>query len=274
MNLAMNVTKQLHCSKTALITGASSGIGYEFAKLFARDRYNLVLIARSEEKLTEMADELSRNFGISVRNIVKDLSIPASPEEIFKELQQAAIQVDVLVNNAGFATYGFFFETNLTVELQMMQLNMVALTHLSKLLLPSMLQRYEGKILNVSSTAAFQPGPMMAVYYATKAYVLSFSEALANEVRGSGVTVTAFCPGPTASGFQKQAAMEQSKLVSGRRIMDAATVAKIGYEGLMKNQTIVIPGLKNRLLTLSIRFTPRNLVTQLVRNMQERVDSN
>lgn len=153
----MNVTEQLHCPKTALITGASSGLGYEFAKLFARDHYNLVLIARSEEKLTEIADELSRNFGISVRNIVKDLSLPASPEEIFKELQQAAIQVDILVNNAGFATYGFFSETSLTVELQMMQLNMVALTHLTKLLLPSILQRYQGKILNVSSTAAFQP---------------------------------------------------------------------------------------------------------------------
>lgn len=259
--------------KTALITGASSGLGYEFAKLFAGDRYNLVLIARSESKLIEVADELSHKFGISVRYIIKDLSIPGSPAEILQELQQAAIQVDVLVNNAGFATYGFFSDTNLNVELQMMQLNMVTLTHLTKLLLPGMIQRHQGKILNVSSTAAFQPGPMMAVYYATKAYVLSFSEAIANELQGSGVTVTALCPGPTASGFQKRAAMEQSKLISGQQMMDAATVAQIGYAGLMKNQTIVVPGLKHKLLVFSVRFLPRNLVTQIVKNMQAKINS-
>jgi uncharacterized protein len=257
--------------KTALITGASSGIGYELAQLFARDRYNLVLVARSADKLKQIADEFTRQFGISVKIISLDLSLPDAPEKVFSELQQEAIEIDVLVNNAGFASYGFFWETDLNAELQMMQLNMVALTHLTKLFLKEMVSRHEGKILNIASTAAFQPGPLMAVYYATKAYVLSFSEALANELQGTGVTVTALCPGPTESGFQARANMEESKLVSGKRIMDAKTVAEIGYRGLMKGETVVIPGLKNKLLALSVRFTPRNLVTTIVRSMQEKV---
>ncbi|MGL5075792.1 MAG: SDR family NAD(P)-dependent oxidoreductase, partial [Waterburya sp.] len=163
---------------TALITGASSGIGYELAKLFAGDRCNLVLVARSESKLKEIASELTEKFGISVKVIAKDLAVPTSPEEIRQELQTAGITIDVLVNNAGYATYGLFAETELESELKMMQLNMVNLTHLTKLLLPGMLERRAGKILNIASTAAFQPGPLMAVYYASKAYVLSFSEAL------------------------------------------------------------------------------------------------
>jgi short-subunit dehydrogenase len=258
--------------QTALITGASSGLGYEFSQLFAQDRYNLVLVARNEQKLSQLANDLISRFSIAVKIIVKDLSDPASPEEIFTELQQDGIAVDILVNNAGFATYGFFSEIDLPTELQMMQVNIVTLTHLTKLFLREMLKRRSGKILNVASTAAFQPGPLMAVYYATKAYVLSFSEAIANEVQGSGVTVTALCPGPTESGFQKRAAMEQSKLVKGRKIPDAATVAKAGYRALMRNQTILVPGLANQLLTFSIRFLPRSFVRQAVRNMQKRND--
>lgn len=229
-----------------------------------------MLVARSKQKLTQVVDELKEKFGVSVKIIAKDLSIPTSPEEIFTELQHESIKVDVLVNNAGFASYGLFAKTDLAAELQMMQVNMVSLTHLTKLFLSDMLKQGEGKILNVASTAAFQPGPLMAVYYATKAYVLSFSEAIANELRGSGVTVTALCPGPTASGFQKRADMEQSKLVSDRKIMDAETVAMIGYRGLMENKTVVIPGLKNNILAQSVRITPRNMATQIVRNMQER----
>lgn len=180
----------------------------------------------------------------------------------------------MLVNNAGFATYGLFSETNRETELQMMQVNIVCLTHLTKLFLSDMLKQREGKILNIASTAAFQPGSLMAVYYATKAYVLSFSEAIANELQGTGVTVTALCPGPTESGFQKRADMEQSKLVSDQKIMDAETVAKIGYRGLMNNQTVVIPGLKNQLLAQSVRVTPRKMVTKIVRKMQEKEDKN
>ncbi|BAZ23401.1 short-chain dehydrogenase/reductase SDR [Kalymmatonema gypsitolerans NIES-4073] len=265
----MNGTYQDHRQQTALITGASGGIGYELAKLFAHDGYNLVLVARSGQKLAEIADDFKQKFGIGVKVIAKDLSIPTAPDEIFQQLQQEAIKVDVLVNNAGFASYGFFHEIDLAPEVQMMQVNMVCLTHLTKLFLKDMVKQGFGRILNVASTAAFQPGPLMAVYYATKAYVLSFSEAIANELEGTGVTVTALCPGPTESGFQQRAAMENSKLVSGQKIMDAETVAQIGYRALLQGKTVVIPGVKNKILAETVRFTPRKLVTKLVRSMQE-----
>lgn len=263
-----NLTNSAGSRQTALITGASSGIGYELAKLFARDRFNLVLVARSQDKLARVADELRQEFGVASKIITLDLALPTSPAEIFQTVQQEAIAIDVLVNNAGFATYGLFAETDLAAELQMLQVNIVALTHLTKLFVREMIERKAGKVLNVASTAAFQPGPLMAVYCASKAYVLSFSEALANELQGSGIAVTALCPGPTASGFQKRADMEKSKLVSNQKIMDAETVAQVGYRGLMQGQTVVIPGWKNQLLAASVRFMPRNAVTNIVRNMQ------
>jgi short-subunit dehydrogenase len=259
--------------KTALITGASSGIGDELTRLFARDGYNLVLVARNQKQLMQMADELKEKYGVSVKVISKDLSAATAPEEIFTELQQESIGIDALVNNAGFAAYGLFSETDLDAELQLMQVNMITLTHLTKLFLPGMLNKRTGKILNLASTAAFQPGPLTAVYSATKAYVLSFSEALANELHGTGVSVTALCPGPTESGFQKKANMEDSKLFSGK-IMDAQTVARIGYRGLMTNKTVVIPGLRNKILVEIVRFSPRKMVTRVVRNMQESVHNN
>ena len=260
--------------QTALITGASSGIGYELTKQFAQNGYNLVLIARNEAKLNQLAADLEKTYHISVKVLPKDLSKAAAPDEIYEQLQAESIHVDVLVNNAGFATYGLFTEGDLNAELQMMQLNMVTLTHLSKLFLQGMLKRKTGKIMNVASTASFQPGPLMAVYYATKAYVLSFSEALANEVKDQGITVTALCPGPTESGFQQRAAMEESKLVNGQKIMDAITVAQVGYQGLMDGKTVVIPGLKNKVLAMTPRFVPRNMVTQIVRNVQASVHHN
>ncbi|BAY12280.1 SDR family NAD(P)-dependent oxidoreductase [Calothrix sp. NIES-2098] len=255
--------------KTALITGASSGIGYQLAHIFARNHYNLVLVDKKEEKLNEMAEEFPQKFGIFVKNLVKDLSIPTSPVEIFDELQQASIVVDVLVNNAGFGTYGVFAETDLNAELKMLQVNIVTLTHLTKLFLKPMVAQGYGKILNVASVAAFQPGPLMAVYFATKAYVLSFSEAIANELEGSGVTVTALCPGPTATAFQQSAAMEDSKISSVNRMMDTERVARIGYSSLMANKTVVVPGLRNKILAESVRFTPRKLVTKVVKSMHE-----
>jgi short-subunit dehydrogenase len=260
----------MHDGKTALITGASSGIGYELTQLFAHDGYNLVLVARNQKQLEQMADELKETYGVSVKVISKDLSLASAPEEILTELEQESREIDALVNNAGFAAYGAFSETDLGVELQMMQVNMGALTHLTKLFLPGMLKKRMGKILNVASTAAFQPGPLMAVYYATKAYVLSFSQALAEELHGTGVNVTALCPGPTASGFQKRAHMEDSKLFSSQ-VMDAQTVARLGYRGLMTNKTVVIPGLRNKILVELVRFSPRELVPRVVRNMQKSV---
>lgn len=265
----MKTTTQANRKQSAVITGASGGIGYEFVKLFAQDGYNLVLIARSEQKLAQIAADLKQKYSVAVKIIAKDLSLPTAPFEIFQELQQEAIAPDVLINNAGFATYGLFNETDLNTELQMMQVNVVCLTHLTKLFLKDMVNQGYGKILNVASTAAFQPGPLMTVYFATKAYVLSFSEALTNELQGTGVTVTALCPGPTETGFQQRAAMENSKLVSGQKIMDAETVAKIGYHALMEGKTVVIPGFKNKILAQSVRFAPRKLLTKIVRSMQE-----
>ena len=253
--------------KTALITGASGGIGYELAKLFAKDGYHIVLVARNREALLYAAGMLRETFEVPVTVMIKDLARPIAPEEIVAELHASGLSIDVLVNNAGFGAWGPFAQTELSAELDMARVNMVAPTQLTKLLLPGMLSRAGGRILNVASTAAFQPGPLMAVYYATKAYVLSWSEALANELRGSGVSVTALCPGPTQTGFHRRAGMHSSRLF--HRTMDAETVAKIGYRGLLRGQTVVIPGFRNRLLALAVRWLPRKTVTRIVRYMQE-----
>ena len=253
---------------TVLITGASSGIGYELAKLFARDGFQLILVARDHQALATIAHELSAKTPAPITILPADFSRPIAPSTLVDELREHGLQVDVLVNNAGFGVYGLFASTDLSAELDMIRVNATALTQLTKLLLPGMLERHRGKILNVASTAAFQPGPLMAVYYATKAYVLSFSEALANELRGSGVTVTALCPGPTATAFQQRAGAEQSRLFNGG-MMDAARVARAGYDGMRRGRTVVIPGLRNRLLAFSIRLAPRTLVTRVVRWIQE-----
>ncbi len=256
--------------KTALITGASGGLGLEFAKLLARDGYNLVLVARSRKALEEQAEEYRRSYGVEARVIVKDLILTGSPQEIYDELEVAGVQVEVLVNNAGFANYGFIYELKTKQDMDLLQVNVMALTHMTHLFLPGMIARHSGKILNVASTAAFQPGPLMAVYYASKAYVLSFSEAIANELGGTGVTVTALCPGPTESGFQQRAAMEESRLVKGRKIMDAATVARIGYKAMQKGRTTVVPGFKNAFMAQGYRVTPRKIIPMVARRMQER----
>jgi len=258
--------------KTALITGASGGIGYELAKLFARDRYNLVLVARSAAKLTQFADELQRQFGISVKPIALDLTAAPAPQFLFDQLQREDIAVDVLANNAGYGALGEFAKVPLEESLGQIQLNVTALTHLTRLFLGPMLERRAGKILNVASTAGFQPGPRMAVYYATKAYVISFSEALANELQGTGVTVTCLCPGATDTGFAQRAGNDQTRLFKQLRPMDAKTVALDGYRGLMDGKTLVISGFKNWLLAESIRFSPRKLVTAISRKVLDQVE--
>ncbi|MGE0826690.1 MAG: SDR family NAD(P)-dependent oxidoreductase [Candidatus Binatia bacterium] len=258
-------------ARTALITGASTGIGCELSKLFAADRHSLVLVARQEQRLQHVADELVQRFGISARVIVADLAKPDTPQRIADEIQKYALQIDYLVNNAGIGLGGKFVETDFAVEAEMMQVNMSALVHLTKLFLPSMIACKFGKIMNVSSTAAFQPGPFMAVYYATKAFVLSFSEAIANEVRGMGVTVTALCPGPTASEFQKRARIENTRLVKSKLMgfMTAEKVAKIGYQGFMHGKRVVIPGLLNKLGAHGTRLTSRAFSAQIARLLQE-----
>jgi len=246
-------------SQTVLITGASGGIGEELAKCFAQDGYRLILVARTTERLVALADTLQQRYGVSVKTISQDLAAPMAADELAAALQRESLAVDVLVNNAGFAIHGFFAESSLSEQLEMIQLNVLTLTHLTRLLLPAMLERQQGRILNVASTAAFQPGPLMAVYYATKAYVLSFSEALAEEVRGTGVSVTALCPGLTKTGFQRRAGLQGVRMVRGS-MMDAATVARIGYRGLLRGKRVVIPGWSNKLMALAARWSPRILV--------------
>ncbi|MEA5420714.1 SDR family oxidoreductase [Spirulina sp. CCNP1310] len=253
---------------TALITGASSGIGAQLAQVFARHGYDLVLIARSGAPLNHLAEILATQHQAAVKILLHDLSHPNAPEVIVAQLQQTGIEINILVNNAGFGSYGLFAETDGGLEWQMMQVNMVALTQLTKLLLPGMIERGSGKILNVASTAAFQPGPWMAVYYATKAYVLSFSEALATELRGTGVTLTVLCPGPTASAFQGRSQMDRSKIIHNWELMSAAVVAEFGYRALFAGQVIAIPGWQNRFLAWGVRWLPRRWACGLVAQMQ------
>jgi short-subunit dehydrogenase len=248
--------------RTVLVTGATAGIGHELSRIFAREGHALVLVSRNGERLAKVADELKSANGAVVTTIPTDLARPNAPAELFARVQREVGPIDILVNNAGIGVYGPFAQMDVHSELEMIQVNLTSLTHLTGLFLPSMIERGFGKILNVASTAAFQPGPEMAVYYASKAYVLNFSEALAHELRGTGVTVTALCPGATATEFQARAKMEKSRLVQSG-MMDASTVALAGYRGLMKNKRIVIPGTMNKLLAFSVRLTPRRLVTAI-----------
>jgi uncharacterized protein len=256
---------------TALITGASSGIGLELAKLFARDGYDLVLVARRREQLETLGAELEREHGIKSRAIAADLADPAAPAEIFRQVAAASVTVDMLVNNAGFGALGAFATIDVEVERRMIAVNVTALTALTKLFLDGMLARRRGRILNVASTAGFAPGPLMAVYYATKSYVISLSEALAEELRGSGVSVTVLCPGPTITEFQAVAHMESSRLFRMPGVMNAASVARAGYAGLMRGKRMVVPGLINKVLPLVIRFSPRAMVARVGRLFQEQV---
>ncbi|MBI3307378.1 MAG: SDR family oxidoreductase [Candidatus Omnitrophica bacterium] len=254
--------------KTALITGASGGIGYEFAKLLAAEGHSLILVARNGEKLQEIALELEKQFPISAKVIPKDLSQSSAREELFREIEREGIPVDILINNAGFGQYGFFSEIDWPRENEMIQLNITALTHLTKLFIGEMIQRKRGRILQLASTASFQPGPLMAVYYATKAYILFFSEAVANELKNTGVTMTCLCPGPTGTDFQKNARMGDNWFFKLNQ-MDASSVARIGYQGLMKGKSLVIPGWTNYLGSVLSKLSPRKIVTGAVRILQE-----
>jgi short-subunit dehydrogenase len=255
-------------AETVLITGASSGIGRELARLYASDGARLVLIARSEDKLRRLADELAAKYGAEAQVMPADLSRPASPREIVEALARRHIEVDVLVNDAGFGARGSVAEIGVERQQEMIEVNVAALTQLTALLLPGMLERRRGAILNVASTAAFQPAPHQAVYGATKAYVLSFTEALAEEVRGSGVRVSCLAPGPTDTGWAAQAGMLGTRLFR-RGVMDAGRVARAGRDGLQQGKTLVIPGLRNRILAFSVRLSPRVVVTKVSAYLQE-----
>jgi short-subunit dehydrogenase len=253
-------------SATVLITGASSGIGRAFAHLFARDGCNLVLVARRETVLEELASELTRQHKARVTVIAIDLADPVAALRLHEQLRRDGVVVDVLVNNAGFGAQGAFAGLPLERQLQMIHLNVTALTALTRLLLPSMLERGRGGILNVGSTAAFQPGPFMAVYYATKAYVVSFSEALADELSGSGLRVSCLAPGPTATAFAAEAGAAESRLFEGET-MTADEVARIGYEGWKQGTPLVIAGAGNRWRAFLVRLAPRAWVRKAVRDL-------
>jgi len=256
---------------TTLITGASGGIGYELAKLFARDHHNLILVARSADKLAQVAIEL-QSHGITVKTIALDLAQPPAPKFLFDQLQREGISVDILINNAGFGAYGQFAQMSEQEIQGQIDLNITALTQLTRLFLPPMLVRHSGRIMNVASTAGFQPGPLLAVYYATKAYVISFSEAIANELRNSGVTVTCFCPGATHTGFAKRSGTEKSRLFKQLGGMSAEKVALDGYRAVMEGRTLAISGMHNWVVAQSTRFAPRKMVTAVSRWVAEKVD--
>jgi short-subunit dehydrogenase len=254
---------------TALVTGGSGGIGLELAKVLARNDFDLVLVARNRDTLEAAAGQLEGKFDVKAHVFAADLTRTEAPEAIFDFLQNENIPIEVLVNNAGFGVGGEFADTKLQRELEMIQVNIAALTHLTKLFLPPMIKRGSGRILNVASTAAFQPGPLMAVYYATKAYVLSFSEALAEELRNSGVTVTALCPGPTHTGFADAAEMGDSRLFNTFGIADADDVAQYGFDAMMHGKRLAIPGVKNKVLAQANRIAPRALTAKIARILQE-----
>lgn len=252
-----------------LVTGASSGIGLALACLLAADGHHLVLVARSEHKLRVIGAELEQRNGIVATVVPADLAAPHAAHSIVDALEQAQIEIDVLVNNAGYGSNGTFLANDLSNQLGMIQVNVVAMTELTHLLVPGMVQRGSGRILNVASTAAFTPGPLNAVYHATKAHVLSFSEALAEELNGSGVTVTALCPGATETGFIAAAGVGSSRLFKYGRAMSAVQVARAAYQGLNAGRRVVVPGLKNKVAAQSARVTPRRLMTKVTRKLWE-----
>lgn len=253
-------------SETVLITGASAGIGLELARCFAADGSKLILVARRRDKLEALAENLRGEHDAKVRVMTHDLSQPQAPDQLFEQLRDET--VDVLVNNAGFGARGEFAQLDLQRQMDMVQVHVVALTRLARLFLPGMLERNRGGIINVASTAAFQPGPYMAVYYATKAFVLSFSEAIAEEVRRSKVKISCLCPGPTVTEFGEVADMSDTKLFSTYS-MTAEAVARASYEGFRKGKVLVIPGKLNRVGTLSVRVMPMALSRKIAGWLQK-----
>jgi uncharacterized protein len=254
--------------QTALVTGASAGIGIDLAECFAKDGYDLIVTARSEGPLREVAARLSGAHGVRVTPIVQDLGQIGGGGKLATAVRAQGLQVDVLVNNAGYGSAGAFSDSNLDTELGMIDLNDRALVELTHIYWPGMLANRTGGVLNVASTAAFQPGPLMATYYASKAFVLSFSEALWEEARGTGVRVSCLCPGPTVSKFRERAGTDKKKLSRSTTPMTSASVAELGYRAWKDNKRVAITGLRNRVLAAAVTFLPRTTVLGIVRNLQ------
>jgi short-subunit dehydrogenase len=246
----------------ALITGASSGIGNALARIFAEAKYNLILVARREDRLKHLAEELEDDYEVKAHVLSRDLSKPQSVKEIYEWVKKNDLRVDILVNNAGFVVYGKISDTPWDDEHKMMQLHMHASTHLIKLFLPDMLKTKSGKILNIGSTGSFVPGPNAAFYCATKSFMLSLSEAIGEELRGTGVTVTTLCPGGTKTEFAEKAIRKNGSTAKSKG-MEAEKVARIAYRSLFRGRRVVVPGLLNKLQVLAIRFLPRIVVVRL-----------
>ncbi|WNY24235.1 NADP-dependent 3-hydroxy acid dehydrogenase YdfG [Methanimicrococcus hongohii] len=253
---------------TVLITGATGGIGSELSKIFAQRGYDLVLTARSEEKLNVLKNELEETYSNHIFIIAADLAKPDGINLVFNEIDLADIQIDILVNNAGFGDYGRFADADWEKQEEMIQVNILALMQMTKRFLPPMIHRKEGKILNIASVAAFAPGPYMSVYYASKAFVLSFSEAIATELKNSGVTVTAVCPGPTTTGFVAAAGDGTEKLFKSFKNADPKDVAEFAYKSLMKGKVVATPGFQNKLLAFGTRLIPKSVVRKFVAKVQ------
>lgn len=256
-------------NKVALITGASSGIGKELAHIHAEKGGDLVIVARSGDKLKDLKTELEKKHGVKVHCITKDLTIPSAPQEIYDELKQAGIQVEYLINNAGFGGLGKFHEREWKKDLDMINLNVIALTALTRFFLPDMIKRNSGRILNVSSTAGLVPGPLQAVYYATKAFVTSFSNAIAEELHDTNITVTALQPGATETGFGSISGMD--KTVMFKNTASARSVAQDGYDGMMNGELDVISGLSfmNKIMMSMAPLLPKKMALKQIRQMQE-----
>ena len=246
----------------ALITGGSVGIGAALADVFAAHGHDLILVSRSREKLEARGRAIRQQFGVDVICLPEDLADPEGARRLHQSIEGQGLEVDYLVNNAGVGLYGKFTTTDLDAEMKMIQLNVTSVVDLTKRFLPSMVARRSGRILNVASTAAFAPGPWMSVYFATKGFLLSFSQAIEYELKTSGISVTTLCPGPTESEFKARAGSQRSRLFQSF-VMDAPPVARAGYEGMMKGKSVVVPGLRNKLIPVGTRFAPRSLIAQL-----------
>ncbi len=262
-------SKTVNPSTYTLITGASSGIGYELARVFAKNHHSLILTARSLDKMNVLKKELEEKYAVSVEVIAEDLSLPGSAQKLFDQIKVKNLEVDILVNNAGFGDHGPFLKAKAQKISEMIHLNITSLTELTKLFLPSMVRNKFGKIMNVASTASFQPGPMMTVYYATKAYVLFFSEGLCEELKGTGITVTALCPGPTISGFQEAAQVKNIALLNNLTLPTSQKVADYGYRAMQDGSAVAVHGLMNRVMSSTVGLFPRAMVRKLVLKLQQ-----
>ena len=255
--------------KTALITGASSGLGYEFAHIYAQYGYDIVVVARSEGKLYQLKAELESRYHMKVWVFAQDLSKPDAAYEIFDFTMENNIDIEILVNNAGFGDYGNFTEFDMQKQHELLQVNIMALVELTRYFLPLMLRRKSGRVINLSSVAAFCAGPKMSLYYASKAFVRSFSEAVAEEVRGSGVSVLALCPGPTATGFEKAADMKGSKMFRFMKPKTAKEVAQAGYRASCKGKTLKYYGTMVKAMNIGARLLPRTVSRTFARMINE-----